>query len=89
MVCVQINLLSISNKIKELLFKKAPMVSQKGQDIFTKDAEKEYRRLNQFVMTLNHPIDLTESEYRKYKSLDEFRKAAFLKEIDKSMVQSI
>lgn len=52
-------------------------------DIFTKDAEKEYRRLNQFVMTLNHPIDLTESEYRKYKSLDEFRKAAFLKEIDK------
>ena len=45
--------------------------------------QKEYRRLNQFVMTLNHPIDLTESEYRKYKSLDEFRKAAFLKEIDK------
>lgn len=68
---------------KRVLFKKAPMVSQKGQDIFTKDAEKEYRRLNQFVMTLNHPIDLTESEYRKYKSLDEFRKAAFLKEIDK------
>ncbi len=51
--------------------------------MFNQDAEKEYRRLSQFVTTLNHPIDLTESEYKKYRNLDEVGKAAFLKEIDK------
>lgn len=47
---------------KRLMFKKAPMVQKKGQNMFNQDAEKEYRRLSQFVTTLNHPIDLTESE---------------------------
>ena len=65
------------------MFKKAPMVQKKGQNMFNQDAEKEYRRLSQFVTTLNHPIDLTESEYKKYRNLDEVGKAAFLKEIDK------
>ncbi|MCO7155354.1 hypothetical protein NIA73_20095 [Anaerobutyricum hallii] len=59
------------------------MVQKKGQNMFNQDAEKEYRRLSQFVTTLNHPIDLTESEYKKYRNLDEVGKAAFLKEIDK------
>ena len=68
---------------KRLMFKKAPMVQKKGQNMFNQDAEKEYRRLSQFVTTLNHPIDLTESEYKKYRNLDEVGKAAFLKEIDK------
>ncbi len=43
------------------MFKKAPMVQKRGQKMLNQDAEKEYP-LSQFVTTLNHPIDLTESE---------------------------
>ena len=77
------NSLEYIKQEKRLMFKKAPMVQKKGQNMFNQDAEKEYRRLSQFVTTLNHPIDLTESEYKKYRNLDEVGKAAFLKEIDK------
>ena len=55
----------VSLYLFRLMFKKAPMVQKKGQNMFNQDAEKEYRRLSQFVTTLNHPIDLTESEYKK------------------------
>lgn len=79
------NSLEYIKQEKRLMFKKAPMVQKKGQNMFNQDAEKEYRRLSQFVTTLNHPIDLTESEYKKYRNLDEVGKAAFLKEITKNM----
>ena len=62
------NSLEYIKQEKRLMFKKAPMVQKKGQNMFNQDAEKEYRRLSQFVTTLNHPIDLTESEYKKYRN---------------------
>lgn len=49
----------------------------------TEEMKREYQKLNAFVVTLDHPIDLTEKEYRKYKTLDRAEKARFLEQIDK------
>lgn len=67
---------------KSVYFKKARIPKKHDLLSPTPAMEEEYKKINAFVVGLDHPVDLTEKEYERYKMLNRIEKESFLEKID-------